>query len=573
MIKAPVIPRPQLLPVCLNVTKNTSSVCHVVARHNAQTRSLSVKTKERRGIHASPNRPSPPPTEPYVVAAAPSAPLQNLDADVPTEEPPPMAKVPPLSVLPLSTVLRNLSTTTISSSPALLPPSLAIMNTLAYSERAILNPDRNPALRWALKKTFYAQFCAGENAGEVRRTVDGLKKIGFTGVILGYAREVVLTETQTRTLASAAAADGAEAEARIRAEVDPWKAGTLETVQIAKRGDFVALKFSGAGTQALYALQNRQPASRHLAAAIEEICDLAAARDVPLLFDAEQTAIQAGIDDWTMHYQRRYNTTPGHAIIYGTYQAYLKSTPATLGAHLAAAARHGFTLGVKLVRGAYLGTDPRHVIHDTKAETDAAYDDIAAGLIRGRWNATLRPPPPAHKKGQEGDAAAAAAAAVAFPRVSVLMGSHNLASVRKARALRDQEASARALLSSPSSSSSTSTSSSSSSSSPSSSSSSSSSPPSAGPTTELAIAQLQGMADEVSCELVCAARDGLAGHVSAGEVPRAYKYIVWGTTKECMKYLLRRAHENRDAVARTRDGRDALWAELKRRVRVAVGWA
>ncbi len=51
---------------------------------------------------------------------------------------------------------------------------------------------------------------------------------------------------------------------------------------------------------------------------------------------------------------RKYNT-PDKAIIYGTYQAYLKSTPATVSAHLRAAQEENFALGVKLVRGAYLG--------------------------------------------------------------------------------------------------------------------------------------------------------------------------------------------------------------------------
>ncbi|KAI0020801.1 proline oxidase-like protein [Xylariomycetidae sp. FL0641] len=393
------------------------------------------------------------------------------------------------------------------------------MSTLAYTNRSVLNPDKNPFLRWFLKKTFYAQFCAGENALEVRRTVDGLKKIGFTGVILGYAKEVVLSEAEERSLS---AASGDKAEETILKEVIPWKKGTMDTVRIAQPGDFVALKFSGAGREALYALKNRLMPSKHLTQAIDEICQLAKERDVPLLFDAEQTIIQAGIDDWTLHYQRRYNTTPGHAIIYGTYQAYLKATPATLTAHLTAAARDGFTLGVKLVRGAYLGTDPRHIIHDTKADTDAAYNGIAASLIQRRWSDVLRAP----------------AVAVPFPPVSVLLGSHNLDSVRRARAL-----------------------------------------PHKAPGLELAIAQLQGMADEVSCELVCAAREhdrGSEGGGGAGEArrwdpPRAYKYIVWGTTKECMKYLLRRAHENRDAVARTKSGRDALWAELKRRMRASLG--
>ncbi|KAI1321972.1 proline dehydrogenase [Xylariaceae sp. FL0255] len=448
-----------------------------------------------------------------------------------------MPKLAPLSVLPLSTVLRTLASTTISSSPTFLPPSLAIMSKLAFSNQPMLNPDKNPFLRWFLKKTFYAQFCAGENAVEVRRTISGLKNIGFTGVILGYAREVVLTDEQTRDLSSCG--EGAAAEQCVRNEITPWAVGTMETLRLAQPGDFVALKFSGAGRQALYALKNRLPPSKHLAMAINEICDLATKRDVPLLFDAEQTAIQAGIDDWTLQYQRKYNTNPGHATIYGTYQAYLKSTPSTLSSHLKTASEEGFTLGVKLVRGAYLGTDPRHVIHDTKEDTDAAYDSIASSLIRRKWGSHLVQPTPN----------------VEFPPVSILLGSHNIASVRKARDIR-------------------------------------AGPEQAG--TELAIAQLQGMADEVSCELLCAKKvagysektDGAATTaeekqceqfvretVGMGEAPRAYKYLVWGTTKECMKYLLRRAHENKDAVQRTQSGRDAAWDEVKRRAKTVFGFA
>ncbi|KAI1445953.1 proline dehydrogenase [Annulohypoxylon stygium] len=474
----------------------------------------------RRQIHSSTTRSSPPADQSTLSAAVTS--VNHIPSQITTESPP-MPKPAPLSVLPLSTVLRNLATTSISSSPVLLPPSLAIMNVLAHSNRAIFNPDKNPLLRWFLKKTFYAQFCAGENALEVRRTVDGLNKIGFTGVILGYAREIVLTEAQTKNLS--ACDSGPVAEECVRNEIGPWAAGTLETVRLARPTDFVALKFSGAGRQALYALKNRLPPPKELRKAIDEICELAAERDVPLLFDAEQTAVQAGIDDWTLEYQRRYNTTPGHAIIYGTYQAYLKSTPATLSAHLATAAKEGFTLGIKLVRGAYLGADPRHIIHDTKADTDNAYNGIAEALICRQWSSVLPAP--------------VAAPETSFPRVSILLGSHNQDSVRKARAIRDS--------------------------------------PRADRGTELAIAQLQGMADEVSCELVCAAKgcEGFVGQEKGkeGDVPKAYKYIVWGTTGECMKYLLRRAHENRDAVARTRSGRDAMWEEVKRRVGRGLGFA
>lgn len=493
----------------------------------------------RRRIHSSSKRSSPTSESTTALdSSSVTSTLQTTGITSRTDESPTttaaVAKQSPLSVLPISTVLRTLATTTISSSPLLLPPSLIIMDKLAHTTSPVLNPDRNPLLRFFLKKTFYAQFCAGENAAEVTRTVAGLKHMGFTGVILGYAREIVLSDEQTRNLT--ACTSGKEQQECVAGEISPWKKGTLETVALASPGpggDFVALKFSGAGRQALYALKNRLPPTPELRAAIDQVCELAKERDVPLLFDAEQTAVQKGIDDWTLEYQRRYNTKPGHAIVYGTYQAYLKSTPTTLAEHLRIAAEEGFTLGVKLVRGAYLGSDPRDVIHDCKDDTDRHYNGIAEALIRKQWNDILAPPPSPSVSSSSNKKPASK-----FPQLSLVLGSHNLESVRRARAVRD-------------------------------------SVPAAAPAvSELAIAQLQGMADEVSCELVAVKRmddvnkkDGEAKGGQKAVIPktRAYKYIVWGTTGECMKYLLRRAHENRDAVQRTRSGRDAMWAEVKRR--------
>jgi proline dehydrogenase len=429
-----------------------------------------------------------------------------------------MAKRAPLAVLPLTSVLRTLMTTTVSSSKLLLPPSLSIMSVLANSHSPALNPDRNPLLRFILKKTFYAQFCAGENAAEVRHTIASLKKIGFSGVILGYAKEVVLTDAQTRDLTSNGIHSAAAQEC-INTEIKPWADGTMATVTLASPGDFVALKFTGAGRQALYALSQRLPPSEALASAIDQICQLAASRGVRLLFDAEQQAVQAGIDDWTLEYMRRFNT-PEKAIVYGTYQAYLKATPHTLTQHLLAAREGNFTLGVKLVRGAYLGSDPRHLIHDSKSDTDACYDGIAGALLRREWIGPLQIP--ANVNAKDADV---------FPNVNMVLASHNRESVLKARSLIDG----------------------------------------GNDKTEVAFAQLQGMADEVSCELV--AGRGEDGRMAEEKKLHTYKYLVWGSTGECMKYLLRRAHENRDAVQRTRSGRDAMRAEVMRRVKGFFGFA
>ncbi|CEJ94296.1 Putative Proline dehydrogenase-like protein [[Torrubiella] hemipterigena] len=369
----------------------------------------------------------------------------------------------PLSVLPLSMIVRSFATTVVSSSPTLLPPSLVIMNMLAHTTNPLFNPDKNPILRYFLKKTFYAQFCAGEDAAEVRHTIAKLKNI--------------------------------------EGEITPWADGTLTTVGLAEPGDYVALKFTGAGRLALTLLSKDAPPTPFLSDSIDAICKLAHERGVRLLFDAEQDALQPGIDSWTIQYARKYNTDPSRATIYGTYQAYKKCTPSVLSGHLALAQKEGFTVGVKLVRGAYIGSDPREVIHDTKEQTDACYDGIAASILTRQFGSTIT------GEGQ-------------YPNTHLVVASHNVESVRRARAICDTGMAK----------------------------------------STVSFAQLQGMADEVSCELV----EASASTSKPAALP-VYKYLVWGTTGECMKYLLRRAQENKDAVARTRSGRDAMWAELVRR--------
>ncbi|KAG6038072.1 hypothetical protein E4U41_004606 [Claviceps citrina] len=459
----------------------------VVTSIKGRRHAVMTRRTQRRGNHSSDRKSS-------TVAELPGAvPHANLE---PTRA--------PLSVLPLSMILRSLATTVVSSSPLLLPPSLRIMSLLAHSTSPIFNPDRNPILRFFLKKSFYAQFCAGETPAEVQATISRLKNIGFTGVILGYAREVVLTDKQIKEAESAA---GQETQKVIDNEIVPWAEGTLETVRLTKPGDFVALKLTGAGSLALHQLKHRLPASPYLSKSIDSICQLAHERGVRLLFDAEQDALQDCIDDWTMEFARKYNTSAS-ATIYGTYQAYKKVVPRILEQHLAQAQEGGFTLGVKLVRGAYLGSDPRECFHDTKADTDACYDGIAASVLTHQWNSTLQ---------GHGD----------YPAAHLVLATHNAESVQKARAICDA----------------------------------------GGAKADIAFAQLQGMADEISCELVEASHSARTHSASTAPKLPVYKYLVWGTTGECMKYLLRRAHENKDAVQRTKNGRDAMWAEVVRRVK------
>ena len=173
---------------------------------------------------------------------------------------------------------------------------------------------------------------------------------------------------------------------------------------------------------------------------------------------------------------------------------YLKSAPEKLAQHLALAKGEKWPLGVKLVRGAYLSSDPRDAICDTQADTDKQYDGAIQMLLAGQHGA----------------------------KVDLVVATHNKESTRKARLtakttqLQENGAGVQ----------------------------------------EITYAQLMGMADELSFGL---AQEG-------EEVGKVYKYVVWGSVGECVKYLLRRAQENHSAAGRSQENAQACWEEAKWRV-------
>lgn len=126
-------------------------------------------------------------------------------------------------------ILRSYVITRMSSSPVLLGAIFTLLRKMLDSKSVLLNPDRNMILRWIFKNTFYAQFCAGENKAEVQKNVAAVKQMGYTGVILEYALEVLGNE-------SGASADNTAAE------IEVWRKGMLDTVDMASPGDFVGLK-------------------------------------------------------------------------------------------------------------------------------------------------------------------------------------------------------------------------------------------------------------------------------------------------------------------------------------------
>jgi hypothetical protein len=370
------------------------------------------------------------------------------------------------------------------------------------SKNPLFQLEKNPLMRAILWETFYKQFCAGENKPQISQRCHELRQQGYSGVILEYALEV-----SKDSHASDESAD-----------VETWRNGMLKTVEMAAPGDFIGLKWSGLGPAALKRMAREEEPSREMSSAMHALARAAAAKDIALLPAAEESWNLAGFHNWSLAMQREYNTR-GKAVVYTTYQMYLKQAPTTLARHLAMARADGFTLGAKLVRGAYLATETRSLIHDTIEHTHYAYDTAAAALIAREYNETVRP----------------VTTTTTMPAMNVMLASHNATTVERATAARRaQRARGEAL-------------------------------------TPLVFAQLQGMADEVSCALVAAGRAAERDPALVRE--KVFKNTTWGTMGECLNYLLRRAAENKDAAGRTGETRRAMGRELVRRLKGGVGLA
>ncbi|KXZ55361.1 hypothetical protein GPECTOR_3g490 [Gonium pectorale] len=158
-----------------------------------------------------------------------------------------------------------------------------------------------------------------------------------------------------------------------------------------------------------------------LFARLERLVERAVSKGVKLMIDAEQSVLRPAIDHLGHELMRKHNrvadaqhaggsgNAPGEAVIFATYQAYLRDAPQRLADDLARAERQGYVLGAKLVRGAYLHLERRRAaesrspspVWDHIEETHASYEKCQASLL----------------------------SAVKAGRAELMVGSHNQASV------------------------------------------------------------------------------------------------------------------------------------------------
>eukprot|EP00941_MAST-03F_sp_MAST-3F-sp1_P003403 g3403.t1 len=126
----------------------------------------------------------------------------------------------------------------------------------------------------------------------------------------------------------------------------------------------------------------------------DRLCTLAGDLGVRVMIDAEQTYFQPAIDHVVIKMQRKHNK-PGknpvkdRAVVYNTYQCYLKDSHERIKIDLDRSRKEGWQFAAKLVRGAYMVAERARAkeknyedpIHDTLQETHDSYNNAVEKLL------------------------------------------------------------------------------------------------------------------------------------------------------------------------------------------------
>lgn len=108
-----------------------------------------------------------------------------------------------------------------------------------------------------------------------------------------------------------------------------------------------------------------------------ELMNTARDTDCTVLVDAEESNVQAIIDA-----QCNAIVANGYPRVYKTYQMYRKDSMERLLEDIETFKHCDLVHNIKLVRGAYILTDDRFALHDTKEQTDKAYNNAVKMLLR-----------------------------------------------------------------------------------------------------------------------------------------------------------------------------------------------
>jgi proline dehydrogenase len=194
-------------------------------------------------------------------------------------------------------------------------------------------------LSWIVKPTVFKQFCGGTTINECIPIAHKLQKYNVKSILDFSAedasREEIIGDTMNEILRSI---EIAGSEPNISFTV--FKPTALCPEQV--------LESMSAGVKdenilkEAYRFWNR----------VDTLCHKAFECNVPIMIDAEDYAYQNFVDEVTDEMMAKYNKSS--AIVYNTLQMYRTDRLEFLKITLDQAHKHGYFLGMKLVRGAYM---------------------------------------------------------------------------------------------------------------------------------------------------------------------------------------------------------------------------
>ena len=225
-----------------------------------------------------------------------------------------------------------------------------------------------------VRKTIFKQFIGGETMEETARVTTILEKFNVD-VILDYGVE------------------GKEGEENFEKATEQF-IRTVNYVSTQPHIPFISIKVTGLARHGLLQSLNESPRLRSgvhdnemedeewqkVKDRLYRICTVAAEKRVGVLIDAEESWIQDPVDRLTMELMERFNKE--QAIVYNTIQLYRHDRLHFLDVSYRIAQQHGFVLGMKLVRGAYMERERERAtvngypspIHPDKESTDRDFD-------------------------------------------------------------------------------------------------------------------------------------------------------------------------------------------------------
>ena len=222
-------------------------------------------------------------------------------------------------------------------------------------------------LGWALRPVF-DYFCGGEDIEDSLSTSERLHEFGVKTILdfsaEGQTGERALDAARDEILATIQAAQG---DARFAFAV--FKVSALsDNDLLEERGK------SGSMTA------ERRAAWQRVEDRVSGLCEAAAARNVRILIDAEETWLQGAIDGLAESMMRRHNN--GRCVVFTTAQLYRHDRLDYVRSLESQARTEGWIAGVKLVRGAYMEKERERAaeegrpspIQPDKGATDRDFD-------------------------------------------------------------------------------------------------------------------------------------------------------------------------------------------------------